>query len=86
MATKKAKKMDQALVSSKQTYEPKDICKVAKGPDGKKLKVAELKEVMEFIAKKRKNYKPGQLARSRAQIYAELRLRGYTLPERKKKK
>lgn len=83
---KKAKKMDPSLVASKQKYEPSSVCKVVKGPDGKNLKMAVLKEVMVLIASKRKNYKKGDMARSRAQIYAELESMGYTVPKKRGKK
>ena len=76
--------MDRKLVASKQVHEIKAICKAVNAGSDKKIKVAELKEVMATIAKRRKNYKPGEFARSRTQIYAELRLMGFTTPGKKK--
>lgn len=81
----KAKKMDPVLVAGKQRYELSAICKVVTDKDGKKIKVADLRSAMEFVASKRKTYKPGDLARSRSQVYAELVNRGYTVPQKKKK-
>jgi hypothetical protein len=81
----KVKKMDPVLIAGNQRYELSTICKAVKDSEGKKLKVADLKEVMESVASQRKNYKPGDLARSRSQVYAELVKMGYTVPEKKKK-
>lgn len=78
------KKMDPKLIAAKQKHEISGICKVVKGTDGKSIKVADLKAIMKAIAQKRKNYKPGDMPRSRAVIYAELRTLGYTTPGKKK--
>ena len=88
MATKKkgkSRKMDPKLVSSKQAFEPKSICSTWVDQQGKKLKIADLKTVMSEVAKQGKRYKPGQLSRSRAKIYAQLLAKGYTRAPRKKK-
>lgn len=86
MATKKkSSKMDPKLVSSKQAFEPKSICSIWVDGENKKLKVPDLKKIMAEIAQRSKNYKPGQLSRSRKQIYAELVNQGYTRIARKKK-
>lgn len=78
--------MDKKLVSSNQSWEPKDVCRIFKDAAGKSPTVAYLKGVMTELARKSRNYKPGKLCRSRALIYAELEKAGYVKVPRKKKK